>query len=430
MRNDTIFAVATGAGRSAIAVVRISGGAAAETLRAFSGSVPAARAATYSTLRDPATGEILDLGIILFFPSPASSTGEDCAELHLHGGRAVIDGVLTALSRSGLRPAEPGEFARRAFANGRLDLSQVEALADLIDAQTAAQRRQALRIAGGALRQQAEQWRGSLIETLALVESDLDFSDEGDVSALAPERLRAHLSPIMESMERALSGAPASEQLREGFCVVILGRPNAGKSTLLNALAGRDMAIVSPIPGTTRDMIEAHLEIDGLPVTFVDTAGLRDAEDEIERIGVKRVRDRAASADLGLWLSGSGEVPDAPHDLDLIYVATKADERPAPYGWMPICAPIGVGLDLLLAEIAVRAKARMGDGGSALLIRARHREAVATAHSSLVEAGEDKPPEFVAEDLRRAMRAIGRITGEVDVEEVLDAVFTRFCIGK
>ena len=227
---------------------------------------------------------MLDRGLALFFPGPASSTGEDYAELQLHGGRAVIDGALAALHRlSGLRPAEPGEFARRSFANGKLDLSQAEALADLVDAQTEAQRRQALRVAGGALRRKVEGWRAALVESLALVEAELDFSDEADVGVFSPARLGALLSPLAEDMRAALQLAPASERMRDGFVVMILGRPNVGKSTLLNALTRRDLAIVSPIPGTTRDMIEAHLDIGGLPVTLIDTAGLREAADEIER---------------------------------------------------------------------------------------------------------------------------------------------------
>jgi tRNA modification GTPase len=429
---DTIFALGTGAGRAAIAVIRLSGPRVRETLTAFAGVLPEPRQAAFVTVREPLSGEMLDQGLALFFPAPHSATGEDYAELQIHGGRAVVDGVLSALSsQSGLRMAEPGEFARRGFANGKLDLSQAEALADLVDAQTEAQRRQALRIAGGALRRKVEGWRLALIEALALVEAELDFSDEGDVGNFDALRLRALLDGPRDEMRAALRDAPASERMRNGFLVMILGRPNAGKSTLLNALARRDMAIVSPTPGTTRDMIEAHLDIEGLPVTFVDTAGLREAADEIERLGVDRVLERMETADLALWLSAGGQEDPAATRVELLKVATKIDLAPAPAGWLGLCARSGEGLDLLLAEVAERAKARIGDGASALLIRERHREAVSLAAIALDSAlALEKDLEFIAEDLRSAARALGRIVGTVDVEDVLDAVFSHFCIGK
>ncbi len=428
---DTIFALGTGAGRAAIAVVRISGPGAGEALRALAGRLPEPRRATFVILRDPASGEMLDCGIVLFFPGPASSTGEDYVELQLHGGGAVVEGTLAALQRlPGLRPAEPGEFARRGFANGKLDLSQAEALADLIDAQTEAQRRQALRIAGGALRRKVEGWRGALLEALALLEAELDFSDEADVGAFSPARLCGLLSPLAEEMRAALRLAPASERMRDGFIVMILGRPNVGKSTLINALTRRDLAIVSAIPGTTRDMIEAHLDIGGLPVTLIDTAGLREAADEIERIGVDRTLARIESADLALWLSDSGEA--APRsDIETIRVATKSDVKPAPDGAIGICALSGEGLETLAAAIEARARARLGDGAEALVVRERHRQALEQAAESVETAiGGEGALELQAEELRRASRALGRIVGAVDVEEVLDAVFSRFCIGK
>jgi len=384
-------------------------------------------------LRDPNTQDPLDRGLAFFFPAPHSPTGEDYAEFHIHGGHAVIEGVMRALSCCPeLRSAEPGEFARRGFANGKLDLSQAEALADLVDAQTEAQRRQALRIAGGALRQRVEAWRATLIDALALVEAELDFSDESDVGAVTGERLDALLDPVLDEMRATLRDAPASERMRDGFLVMIVGPPNAGKSTLLNTLARRDLAIVSSIPGTTRDMIEAHLDLKGLPVTFIDTAGLREAADEIERIGVDRVIERASSADLVLWLSECGEEATAySWACDMIRVWSKSDLRPAPAGWIGICAANGDGLDDLLDEISKRARVRLGDGASALFIRERHREAVEYAEKA-VDAALDsgKGLEFIADDLRSAGRALGRIIGSVDVEEVLDAVFSRFCIGK
>jgi tRNA modification GTPase len=428
---DTIFALGTGAGRAAIAVIRISGPGTGQALKALAGKLTEPRQATFAIMRDPATGEMLDRGVALFFPAPGSPTGEDYAELQLHGGRAVVEGALSALHRrAGLRPAEPGEFARRGFANGKLDLSQAEALADLVDAQTQAQRRQALRVAGGALRLKVEGWRGALVEALALLEAELDFSDEADVTAFSADRLDALLSPVAADMRAALRLAPASERMRDGFTVMILGRPNVGKSTLINALTHRELAIVSAIPGTTRDMIEAHLDIGGLPVTLIDTAGLREAADEIERIGVDRTLARIESADLALWLSDSGE-PPPPSAVETIRVATKTDLCSAPPGAIGVCALSGEGLEDLAAAIGSRARARLGDGASALIVRERHRRALEEAAES-VEAviGEARPLELQAEELRRASGAIGRIVGTVDVEDVLNAVFSRFCIGK
>ncbi|QGM94223.1 tRNA uridine-5-carboxymethylaminomethyl(34) synthesis GTPase MnmE [Methylocystis rosea] len=429
--DDTIFALGTGAGRAAIAVIRISGPGAGEAVKALAGKLPAPRQASFAVLRDPETGEMLDRGIALFFPGPASSTGEDYAELQLHGGRAVVEGALAALHRlPGLRPAEPGEFARRSFANGKLDLSQAEALADLVDAQTEAQRRQALRVAGGALRRKVESWRAALVESLALVEAELDFSDEADVGVFSPARLGALLSPLAEDMRAALQLAPASERMRDGFLVMILGRPNVGKSTLINALTRRDLAIVSSIPGTTRDMIEAHLDIGGLPVTLIDTAGLRETADAIESIGVDRTLARVETADLALWLSDSAEAPPA-HDVETICVATKTDLTPAPRGAIGVCALSGEGLETLAAAIGGRARAQLGDGVNSLIVRERHRRALEQAIESIdsILAG-GEALELQAEELRRASAALGRIVGAVDVEEILDAVFSRFCIGK
>jgi tRNA modification GTPase len=435
---DTIFALASGAGRAAVAIIRLSGPAVRDVLLTFAGAVSEPRVARLATLRDPESREILDRGLALFFPAPHSATGEDYAEFHIHGGRAVVDGVMAALSkRPGLRSAEPGEFARRGFANGKLDLSQAEALADLVDAQTQAQRRQALRIAGGELRRRVEGWRANLIDAMALTEAELDFSDEADVDAFDHDRLHALLAPALGEMRAALEHAPASERMREGFLVMILGKPNAGKSTLLNNLARRDLAIVAPTPGTTRDMIEAHLDLGGLPVTFVDTAGLREATEAVERIGVDRVLERAGSADLILWLSARGEAP--PENVavkmvgsgEILQIATKIDLVPSPPGWIGISAVSGAGLEALLGEVMERAKSRLGDGASAVLIRERHRKAVQETIFALEAAlSAEKDLEFIAEDLRSATHALGRIIGAVDIEDVLDAVFARFCIGK
>ena len=273
----TIYAPGAGIGKAAIAIVRLSGPQTSSIVEKMAGELPAPRVARYAALRDPGSGELLDRCIVLYFPAPTSATGEDYAEFQIHGGRAVVEGVLASLARqSGLRPADPGEFVRRGFINGKLDLSQAEALADLIEAQTEAQRRQALRLAGGALRRKVEHWRELLIEALSLVEAELDFSDEADVDVFDRRRLDPLLATICDEIAVALQDNPASERMRDGFRVMILGPPNAGKSTLINALTQRDLAIVSPHAGTTRDMIEAHLDLEGMPVTVVDTAGLRE----------------------------------------------------------------------------------------------------------------------------------------------------------
>ncbi len=432
---DTIFALASGAGRAAVAVVRLSGPRAKGALVRLSELKPQPRFAHYARLRDPESGETLDRGLALYFPAPASATGEDCAELHLHGGPAVVGGVLAALAREpGLRAAEPGEFARRAFLNGKLDLSQIEALADLIEARTSFQRRQALRLAGGALRRETEGWRASIVEALARVESDLDFADEAEVASVSPAEFESLLAPTLAQMERALALAPASERLREGFLVAILGPPNAGKSTLLNRLARREAAIVSDEPGTTRDLIEIDLDLGGLPITLVDTAGLRESESAVERIGVARARARAGDADLILWLSEGGAEP--PPDFgseaaEVLRVATKADAVEPAVGALALSAKDGAGVETLCGEIARRAASALGDGGSALIAHARQRGDLETARARLRAALEqDKAPELIAEDLRLAARALERIAGAVDVEELLDLIFSRFCIGK
>lgn len=435
MSSDTIFALATGAGRAAIAVIRLSGPGASRVLAEITGLTPQARFAHYVRFRDPRNGETLDHGLALFFPAAQSPTGEDYVELQIHGGRAVIDAFLTILSHApGLRAAEPGEFARRSFANGKMDLSQVEGLADLIDAETAFQRRQALRALGGGLRRRVEDWRDAIIRASALVEAELDFSDEGDVSTPG-ESLGRLLEPLAAEMEAQARQAPAAERLRDGFLVLLLGPPNSGKSTLLNALARREVAIVSAIPGTTRDMIEVHLDLGGLPVTLVDTAGLRESEDEIERLGVARTRARIDEADLLLWLSEGGATPPSEEVLvearDCIRVATKADVRPSDLCDLAISAQTGLGMEGLVAEIRRRAEQRLGDGSTALLTRERQRRLVMSAAEALrasLELG--KPLEIVAEDLRSASRSLGRIIGVVDVEDVLDAIFGQFCIGK
>src|SRR6476661_4377453 len=305
---DTIFALSSGRPPAAIAVVRISGPRAGDALKALAGKLPEPRKAGLARVRDPDGGEVIDEALALWFPGPNSETGEDIAELQLHGGRAVIAAVLGALGRvEGLRPAEAGEFTRRAFENSRLDLTAVEGLADLIGAETEAQRRQAYRQLKGLLGDRAETWRARLIEALALVEARIDFSDEADV----PEDLMTPALKIVRELRdeiaEVLAGAGRGERLREGLVVAIAGPPNAGKSTLLNRIAQREAAIVSPYAGTTRDVIEVHLDLAGYPVTLLDTAGMRETEDPVEQEGVRRARDRAATADLVLWVTDAGQ---------------------------------------------------------------------------------------------------------------------------
>lgn len=432
MQEETIYALGTGAGRAAIAVIRLSGNAVPFLLEQFTGAEPIPRLAQYVRLRDPATDETLDRGLALFFPAPHSPTGEDYAELQCHGGRAVVSGIISALARQkNLRPAEAGEFVQRGFRHGKLDLSQAEGLADLIEAETQSQARQALRLSGGALRRTVETWRGALIGALAQVEAELDFSDEGDVGGFSISALAETLKPLCADMARVLAISPASERMKEGYEVMILGPPNAGKSTLINRLADREIAIVTPQPGTTRDMLEAHLDFEGMPITLIDTAGLRSAEDEIEKIGIGRMLERARTADLILWLSPDGSSPPAEIKQPVLSVTSKSDLLAQSRGGLEICALTGVGLDKLCKEIAALARVQLGDGGSALFSRQRHRsatqEALEAVQSALTTA---KPLELIADDLRLALRKLGKIIGVVDVEEILGVIFSRFCIGK
>ena len=434
----TIFAPASGFGRAAVAVIRISGPASASVLIRLSGSLPAPRRLVLRTLRAPQVQETLDQALVVWMPGPGTFTGEDMAELHLHGGPAVRAAVLGALAAlPGCIPAEPGAFTRRAFLNGRLGLTEAEGIADLIDAETEAQRRQALRQLDGALGRRVAAWRDRLIDLLAGVEAALDFSDEGDVDDDALDAaLFVKARVIRDAIAAALDDGGRGERLRDGFTVVLAGPPNAGKSTLLNALSRRDAAIVSPVPGTTRDVIEVRCDLGGLPVLLIDTAGLREAGDALEAEGIRRTRARIAQADLVLLLAEAGSTSDVT-DLSVpmppvLRVQTKADlsEGSRSAEGHVISAMTGEGLDTLLDAIEHHASVSIG-GEAALITRQRHREGLTRCRDHLDRLVQGAVlPELAAEDLRLAVRALGEVAGQVGVEEMLDRLFSGFCIGK
>jgi tRNA modification GTPase len=429
---STIYALSSGRAAAGVAVLRISGPAAHTALRRLAGDVPELRRATLRRLRHPISCVLLDQALVLAFAAPQSATGEDMAELHIHGGVAVIEAVLGALAAvDGLTMAEPGDFTRRAFDHGKLDLAQVEGLADLIAAETEAQRNQALRQMDGALSALFEAWRQSLIRALALIEADIDFADgEDDVPDGIGTQASAIITDLQSLWSAHLADASRGERLREGFTVAITGPPNAGKSSLLNALARRDVAIVSPIAGTTRDSIEVYLNLSGYPVTLIDTAGLRDTDDPIEAEGVRRARAKAAAADLILHLSSE---PSAQEMASGLIVRTKIDLQPDRYDapGIGISTLTGEGLPELIATLASHAATAMAVGEAPALTRARHREVLTQALAHLASAQtQDHDLVLVAEELRLAARALGRITGRVDVEDILDVIFTSFCIGK
>jgi len=451
---STIFALSSGRPPAAIAVVRVSGPRAGNALNALIGRVPEPRKAALARVRDPANGEVIDEALALWFPAPHSETGEDVAELQLHGGHAVIAAVLDALGAlEGCRMAEPGEFTRRAFENGRLDLTEVEGLADLIAAETTAQRRQAYRQLKGLIGDRAEAWRERLVEALALIEARIDFSDEADVPENLVEPALRVASELRAEIAASLGDGGRGERLREGLVVAIAGPPNAGKSTLLNRLARREAAIVSPYPGTTRDVIEVHLDLAGYPVTLLDTAGIRDSDDPVEQDGVRRARARSAMADLVLWVTDAsadgGSVGDAAQQVpgaELWWIRNKVDLASKAYvdrneSWcenginrsFAISAIAGTGMEELIGGLAAFGQAYFAATETALVTRARHRRAlqdtVAALERALGQSDRDRE-ELIAEDLRSAARALGRLTGRVDVEDVLDVIFRDFCIGK
>ncbi len=439
----TIFATATAAGRAGLAVVRVSGPGAGDALAALAGETPPARRAVRRRLRHPVSGAALDDALVLWFEGPASFTGEDVAEFHLHGGRAVAAAVLDALAAlPGLRPAEPGEFTRRAFDNGKLDLTAVEGLADLVAAETEAQRRQALRQLDGELGRLYDGWRARLLGALAHVEAAIDFPDEDLPPSIADEA-NHNILWVLNSLTQHLDDTHRGERLRDGVFVAILGAPNVGKSSLLNRLARRDAAIVAQASGTTRDVIEVQMDLGGYPATLADTAGLRDTADAVESEGVRRALARAAHADLKLAVVDAAAWPaiDARTrtliDGDTLVVVNKTDLAALPADavldgqrpW-PISCLTGDGVEALMAGLAAAIEARYAPGAAPALTRVRHRAALEDCAAALARWRAAPAPELAAEDLRLAVRALGRITGRVDVEDLLDVIFAEFCIGK
>ncbi|MEZ5926220.1 MAG: tRNA uridine-5-carboxymethylaminomethyl(34) synthesis GTPase MnmE [Hyphomicrobiaceae bacterium] len=441
---STIYALSSGQGPAAIAVIRISGPRAVDALLALTGSVPEPRRAALRRLSRPIRGTLLDEALVLYFKAPHSETGEDLVELHAHGGRAVVSAILAELAKlEGYRLAEPGEFVRRAFEAGKLDLVGIEGLADLINAETEAQREQAIRQAAGEPSRLYESWRQNLLEALALAEASLDFAEEADVAADAYARAISVARPIHDEMRDRLADDHRGEILREGFRVVLAGPPNAGKSSLLNALARRDVAIVSPEAGTTRDALEVRLDLGGYPVIVTDTAGLREPEGAIEAEGIRRSLGHMRQAQMVLWLvESTGGTVEPPVGVQAIGapirpIITKGDLvcRPVP-GMMPdtlrVSARTGRGLSELIHEIGEAASKALATGSTAIITRERHRLALEEMVAGLADfqASDPSRPELGVEELRRSVIALGRLTGRIDVEDVLGVIFGSFCIGK
>ena len=469
--SDIIFAKASGAGKAGVSVFRLSGTGVFEICTKMINRDAPLRQAVLRTVKNPYTDEIIDQGVVIAFKGPASFTGEDCVEFHLHGGAAIETALYDALNASGARPAQAGEFTRRALANGKLDLAQVEGLADLIDAETSLQHKQALGQYGGRLSQKAEGWREGLLAIMAPLEADVDFPDEGDVPAAIAARAGPAIDELIASLKEAQGEAKAARSIRDGVRLAILGAPNAGKSTLLNRLAGHEAAIVSPTAGTTRDVIEVRLDLGGAAVMLADTAGLRhQTSDDIEREGMRRALDRGRDADLRIFMVDASQGEQAGADAGAIssgnvsretfevlkegdfLVLNKQDQAQAKVGQGPLGADqnlAALAQELCLQSFAISAK--NGEGVSAFLTaltkaveakthlamagpltRARHVAAVNRAIEALSRARESLAiaPELAAEDARLAARALGEITGAVDVEDVLGEIFSSFCIGK
>ncbi|SDD64453.1 tRNA uridine-5-carboxymethylaminomethyl(34) synthesis GTPase MnmE [Ruegeria marina] len=427
---DTIFALATAQGKAGVAVIRLSGSLSHKAAEILTGSPVPDRGMVLRTLRD-SKGLRLDDGVVLSFRGPASFTGEDVVEFQIHGSLATTEAVLRCLGQyDGLRLAEPGEFTRRALENGKLDLAQVEGLADLIDAETEAQRKQAQAVLSGALGQLAESWRRKLIRAAALLEAVIDFADEEVPTDVSPE-VRDLLTSVRGQLQREISGVRIAERIRTGFEVAIIGPPNAGKSTLLNALAGREAALTSEIAGTTRDVIEVRMDLGGLPVTLLDTAGLRDTGDVVEGMGIALARRRAEAADLRVFLTDDPLATGIEIRESDIHVLPKADQRKTPDG--AISGVTGQGIDQLVDRIAAVLKTRSASAGIAT--RERHRAAMMVASDALMRAEgilESGPDlyDIASEELRTAIRALESLVGRIDVENLLDEIFASFCLGK
>ena len=441
---DTIYALASGAGTAGVAVIRMSGPAAGSAVERLSGApAPAPRRASLRQLRDPADGSAIDEAIVLWFPAPASYTGEDVAEFHVHGGAAVIEATISALAGvEACRMAEPGEFTRRAFENGKLDLTSAEAVADLVAAETAAQRLQALGQYDGALAALYDDWRTQLTVLLARAETTVDFSDE-DLPDDIHDSIKHNILYILGKITQYIDDNHQGERIRSGFRVAIIGAPNVGKSSLLNRLAARDAAIVSETAGTTRDVIEVHMHLGGYAVIIADTAGIREAEGDIEVEGVRRARKSADEADMRVVAFDAAALPDLDGfaldyiDGNAIVVLNKTDiaaqDPPETIAGRPVyavSAKTGDGLGAFLAALTAEIQTRLAVSEQPPLTRARHREALEACVAALRRAATASLPELAAEDIRLAVRSLGRITGRVDVEDVLDIIFRDFCIGK
>lgn len=445
---ETIFALASGAGRAGVAIIRLSGGASAGACRAVTCKAPPPpRQARLAAIHDPRDGELIDQGLILWFPGPASFTGEDVLELQVHGGPAVLSALFDALqSVTAVRPADPGEFSRRAFMNGKMDLTAAEGLADLVDAETWQQARQARRQMDGVLGRLYGDWHARLLEALALIEAEIDFAPEEEV----PDGLMTEMLPKLRSLQGEIAGHLADgqrgERLRSGLRAALIGPPNAGKSSLLNRIASRDVAIVTDIPGTTRDVLDVPLDLGGYPLVLADMAGLRESDDPVERLGVERALIEAKDADIRIAMFDGAVWPlvdpktEALIDGETIIVLNKSDlleagveRRIAGHEPLLLSCETGAGIDRLVSRLTGLAARTMAPGDAPVLTRARHRQALVEVAAAL-ERIDQAPPEpelaLIAEDLRIAMQAMGRITGRVGVEDVLDRIFSTFCIGK
>ncbi|QDG75112.1 tRNA uridine-5-carboxymethylaminomethyl(34) synthesis GTPase MnmE [Labrenzia sp. PHM005] len=445
---ETIYALSSGAVPSGVAVIRVSGPEVKTVVEALCGTLPEPRKTYLSKLKDPETGDILDEALVLYFEGPASFTGEDVAEFQCHGGRAVVAALLRVLGGfENCRPAEPGEFTRRAFDRGRMDLTEVEGLADLIAAETESQRKQAVRQMGGALGSLYEDWRKRLIHMRAMIEADFDFADEEDVPGSVADEVWKEADQLRLEISDHLEKSKSGERLRSGLQVVLMGAPNAGKSSLLNAIAGRDVAIVTEEAGTTRDVIEVHLDLGGYPVTLVDTAGLRETDGIVEREGIRRAEERGRQADLILWAVEPGGVEanvaglpaDVTESVPVWTVRTKADLETLPeqdssgtIQQIPASSKSEEGMKALFDGLTRFAEETISLGEAPLATRARHRHYLNDCLSGLLQAvtADHLPTELRAEDLRRAADSLGRITGRIDVEDLLDVIFRDFCIGK